>query len=131
MPGRVEEAEGVTNDLGTYLGVGVGSLSHRKHDVEHLLRKRVTADTSLDYCPAPEQVDPELWQVLMSSLLQGVEGAPHARSEKACGLVGEILERKRKRDQRIRQDRRRGKKKQVCMCVLCTALGLLNGLFYR
>lgn len=114
MPRRVAEAEGVTFELGDYISTGIGSLSNRLLDVEKLLWGKVTTDTTLDSFPDSGKIDPQLWDVAISSLEWGVEGATHSRNEKAGHLVREVRERKRKFKLREKQQRCRAGKKQVC-----------------
>lgn len=116
---RIQDAEGVTSQLDSYIDVGEGSLDHRKHDVEQLFRKRVTGDLSLALCPAPGKVDPDLWEVMMCSLLTPLKGATAARAQTAGRLVEEIREMTRLHDQRIRSRRSREPKKQVCSASVC------------
>lgn len=113
MPVRIQDVEGVTSQLDAYIGAGEGPLEQRKHDVEQLFRDRVTGDLSLLLCPAPGEVDPGLWGVMISSLLTPTEGETTARAQRASILVAEIREATRLRDQRIRSKRTRAAKKQA------------------
>ena len=113
MPVRIQDVEGVTSQLAAYIGAGEGPLEQRKHDVEQLFRDRVTGDLSLLLCPAPGEVDPGLWGVMISSLLTPTEGETTARAQRASILVAEIREATRLRDQRIRSKRTRAAKKQA------------------
>lgn len=116
MRKRVKDAEGVTEQLASYVSVESGPLLHRKADVEQRFWDRVATDASLQECPRPQQVDPELWEVMTGALLHPMVDAAADRVEKARRLVGEVREAKRLCDQRIRSRRSRDKKKQVCMC---------------
>lgn len=61
MPRRVEEAEGVTFELGDYIGNGIGSLSIRLLDVEKLFWGNITTtDTTHDSFLGSGKIDPQL-----------------------------------------------------------------------
>lgn len=122
MRKRANDAEGVTEQLASYIGVERGPLSRRKVDVEQRFWDRVATDVSLQECPRPQQVDPELWGVMMGALLHPVVDETADRVEKARRLVGDVREAKRLRDQRIRSRRSRDNKKQVCVCFFGTFL---------
>lgn len=115
MRKRIKDAEGVTELLATYIGVERGPLAHRRVDVEQRLWESVATDASLRECPHPQQVDPELWGVMMGALLHHFEDTTADRVDEVRRLVGEVCEAARLSDQRNRSRRSRINKKQVCL----------------